>query len=41
VLEQAAGLSSRALDAIAELERQVIEADGSRLKLEWGKASAP
>jgi ribosomal protein S18 acetylase RimI-like enzyme len=37
VLEQAAGLSPRALDAIAELERQVIEADGGRLKLEWGR----
>lgn len=37
VLEQAAGLSSRALDAIAELEQQVIEADGGRLKLEWGR----
>lgn len=36
VLERAAGLSSRALLAIAELERRVIEADGGRLKLEWG-----
>jgi len=36
VLELAAGLSSRALDAIAELEQRVIEADGGRLKLEWG-----
>jgi ribosomal protein S18 acetylase RimI-like enzyme len=36
VLEQAAGLSSRALEAIAELERRVIAADGGRLKLEWG-----
>ena len=36
MLEQAVGLSSRALDAIAELERRVIEADGGRLKLEWG-----
>jgi ribosomal protein S18 acetylase RimI-like enzyme len=36
VLEQAAGLSSSALDAIAELERRVVEADGGRLKLEWG-----
>jgi ribosomal protein S18 acetylase RimI-like enzyme len=25
------------LDAIAELEREVIEADGGRLKLEWGR----
>jgi ribosomal protein S18 acetylase RimI-like enzyme len=37
VLEEAAGLSSRALDAIAELERQVVAADGGRLKLEWGR----
>jgi ribosomal protein S18 acetylase RimI-like enzyme len=36
VLEQAAGLSSRALQAIAELEQRVIEAEGGRLKLEWG-----
>jgi ribosomal protein S18 acetylase RimI-like enzyme len=36
VLERAAGLCSRALEAIAELERQVVEADGGRLKLEWG-----
>ncbi|MGH2914488.1 MAG: GNAT family N-acetyltransferase [Solirubrobacteraceae bacterium] len=36
MLEQAAGLTSRALQAIAELERQVVEADGGRLKLEWG-----
>jgi ribosomal protein S18 acetylase RimI-like enzyme len=37
VLEQAAGLSARALRAIAELERRVIETDGGRLKLEWGR----
>jgi ribosomal protein S18 acetylase RimI-like enzyme len=36
VLDPAAGLSSRALQAIAELEQRVIEADGGRLKLEWG-----
>jgi ribosomal protein S18 acetylase RimI-like enzyme len=36
VLELAAGLSSRALQAIADLEQQVTEADGGRLKLEWG-----
>jgi ribosomal protein S18 acetylase RimI-like enzyme len=36
VLEQAAGLTSGDLRAIAELERQVVEADGGRLKLEWG-----
>lgn len=35
VLEQAVGLTSGALQAIAELERQVVEADGGRLKLEW------
>lgn len=35
MLERAARLSSRALVAIAELERRVIEADGGRLKLEW------
>lgn len=37
MLEEAAGLSSHALEAIAELERRVIEADGGRLKLEWGR----
>jgi ribosomal protein S18 acetylase RimI-like enzyme len=36
VLERAVGLSSRDLQAIAELEREVVEADGGRLKLEWG-----
>ena len=36
MLEPAAGLSAEVLDAIAQLERQVIEADGGRLKLEWG-----
>jgi ribosomal protein S18 acetylase RimI-like enzyme len=36
VLEQSAGLSSRALPAIADLERRVVDADGGRLKLEWG-----
>lgn len=40
MLEQAAGLSSRALQAIAELERLVVEADGGRLKLEWGQLRA-
>jgi ribosomal protein S18 acetylase RimI-like enzyme len=34
VLEQAADLTPRSLDAIAELERQVVAADGGRLKLE-------
>jgi ribosomal protein S18 acetylase RimI-like enzyme len=37
MLELAAGLSSGALQAIAELEREVVEADGGRLKLEWGR----
>jgi ribosomal protein S18 acetylase RimI-like enzyme len=36
VLELAHGLKPAALDAIADLERRVIEADGGRLKLEWG-----
>ena len=35
MLKQAYGLSPRALAAVAELERQVVEADGGRLKLEW------
>ena len=35
MLERAAGLSSRALAAIAELEQRVVRADGGRLKLEW------
>jgi ribosomal protein S18 acetylase RimI-like enzyme len=37
VLELAAGLSARNLEAIAELERRVVDADGGRLKLEWGR----
>lgn len=37
MLERASGLSPRDLEAIAELERTVIEADGGRLKLEWGR----
>jgi len=36
MLERAAGLSPRALSAIADLERRVTDADGGRLKLEWG-----
>jgi ribosomal protein S18 acetylase RimI-like enzyme len=36
VLELAAGLTPRALHAIADLEQRVIDADGGRLKLEWG-----
>jgi ribosomal protein S18 acetylase RimI-like enzyme len=35
VVEQTAGLTPAALQAVAELERQVVEADGGRLKLEW------
>ena len=37
MLEPAACLPPRALDAIAELERRVIDVDGGRLKLEWGR----
>jgi ribosomal protein S18 acetylase RimI-like enzyme len=37
VLEQATGLSTRALEGIAQLEREVVDADGGRLKLEWGR----
>ncbi len=36
MIEHAAGLSESALETIAELERRVVEADGGRLKLEWG-----
>jgi ribosomal protein S18 acetylase RimI-like enzyme len=36
VVQLAAGLSPRALQAIAELEQRVTGADGGRLKLEWG-----
>ena len=35
MLELANGLSLRALEAIADLEKQVIAVDGGRLKLEW------
>jgi len=35
MLERAVGLSPRALEAIADLERRVVDADGGRLKLEW------
>jgi ribosomal protein S18 acetylase RimI-like enzyme len=35
VVHLCAGLSPSALDAIADLERRVVEADGGRLKLEW------
>ena len=37
VLEQAVGLTPGVLQAVAVLERQVVEADGGRLKLEWDK----
>jgi ribosomal protein S18 acetylase RimI-like enzyme len=40
VLEQATGLTPRALSAIAELERRVVDADGGRLKLEWATLRA-
>jgi ribosomal protein S18 acetylase RimI-like enzyme len=36
VLELTRGLNETALDAIADLERRVVAADGGRLKLEWG-----
>ncbi len=40
VLEQALGLSSRVLQAVADLERLVVNADGGRLKLEWNTLRA-
>lgn len=36
MLEQAHGLADSALEAIVDLERRVVAADGGRLKLEWG-----
>lgn len=36
VLEPCRGLTTAALDSIADLERRVLAADGGRLKLEWG-----
>lgn len=36
MLQQSHGLTDSALEAIAGLERQVLAADGGRLKLEWG-----
>ena len=36
MLELSSGLDDRALAAIAALEREVLAADGGRLKLEWG-----
>jgi ribosomal protein S18 acetylase RimI-like enzyme len=35
VVTLSAGLSPAALDAVADLERRVVAADGGRLKLEW------
>ncbi|HTX00499.1 MAG TPA: hypothetical protein VMD59_17095, partial [Acidimicrobiales bacterium] len=36
MIHEARGLAESELDAIANLERRVVEADGGRLKLEWG-----
>ncbi len=36
MLTRSRGLDRRSLAAIAELEREVVAADGGRLKLEWG-----
>ena len=36
MIEQAHGLTDPVLEAIADLERRVVAADGGRLKLEWG-----
>src|SRR5690349_6952896 len=35
MVDLCAGLSPAALDAIADVERRVVAADGGRLKLEW------
>lgn len=35
MIQRCAGLSSADLEAIADLERRVVAADGGRLKLEW------
>lgn len=40
VLEQAFGLGSPELQAIADLEQVVVDGDGGRLKLEWGTLRA-
>lgn len=40
MLERARGLPPRALRAIADLERRVLDVDGGRLKLEWGTLEA-
>jgi ribosomal protein S18 acetylase RimI-like enzyme len=36
MIEQASGLGSTALEAVADLERRVLAVDDGRLKLEWG-----
>ncbi|HET6878496.1 MAG TPA: GNAT family N-acetyltransferase [Jatrophihabitans sp.] len=36
MLERSRGLPAASLDAIADLEKRVLAADGGRLKLEWG-----
>ena len=36
MIEQAQGLNTAALEAIASLERRCLAVDGGRLKLEWG-----
>ncbi|MBU2671056.1 GNAT family N-acetyltransferase [Actinoplanes bogorensis] len=35
MIDLSAGLSPSTLEAVADLERRVVEADGGRLKLEW------
>jgi ribosomal protein S18 acetylase RimI-like enzyme len=37
MLELVSGLSTHALRELADLERRTVEADGGRLKLEWGE----
>ncbi|HUY58930.1 MAG TPA: GNAT family N-acetyltransferase [Solirubrobacteraceae bacterium] len=41
MLERAHGVTDAALEAIADLERRVVAADGGRLKLEWGVLRSP
>lgn len=36
MIDAVPALTGRALDAVADLERRVVAADGGRLKLEWG-----
>lgn len=40
MLETSYGLPERALRAVADLERRVVDHDGGRLKLEWGTLRA-